>query len=200
MPATKTLAKKSIAISNGSSKNGKTVKSKITAKIEHTLEDLFEDNLRDIYNAEKQLVAALPLIAKSTYSEDLENAINDHLNETKKQMERLEKIFDRLDMDTRDVNTCEAMEGLITECKEVMDHFEDGPVRDAALIIAAQKIEHYEIAAYGSLCELADVLGYSKIADILERSLNEEKSADRILSHIAQDVNDEACEMTEELV
>lgn len=158
-----------------------------------SLKKIFEELLQDTYNAEKQIVKALPELAKAAYNEQLQDAFENHLEQTKRQVERLEKIFDRLKIEKGN-ETCEALEGLVKEAKEIIDEHEKSIVRDVALIIAAQKVEHYEIAAYGSLIELADVLGLNRTADVLERSLNEEKEADCILSEIAQDVNDEAYE------
>lgn len=152
----------------------------------------------DIYNAETQLIDALPEMARAAESEELEDAFNNHLQETQRQVERLEKIFDRLGIEKSEAETCKAMEGLIKENKKVIDEFDRSPVRDSALIIGAQKVEHYEIAAYGSLVELADVLGYEKIADMLDRTLQEEGDTDKNLSAIAQDINDEACEVSYE--
>jgi ferritin-like metal-binding protein YciE len=168
-----------------------------TGKKQKSLEDLLEENLKDIYSAETQLVKALPEMGKAAYSEDLQDAFENHLNETKRQVERLEKIFSRLDIQKNDVEKCAAMEGLIEEGQKVIEEFEEGPVRDSALIIAAQKVEHYEIASYGSLCELCDVLGYYQIGSVLGRSLDEEKNTDETLTDIAQDVNDEAFEISE---
>ncbi|MEW6468880.1 MAG: ferritin-like domain-containing protein [Bacteroidota bacterium] len=165
----------------------------------NTLHHLFEETLKDIYNAEQQLVEALPEVAEAADNEELKDAINEHLEQTKKQAERIEKLFTRLGIEKESV-TCEAMQGLIEEGKEVIRNYEPGPVRDAALIIAAQKVEHYEIATYGSLCELADVLGMTKTCEILGRSLDEEEEADLLLTEIAQEVNDEACELSEEEV
>lgn len=158
-----------------------------------SLKRIFEELLQDTYNAEKQIVKALPELAKAAYDEQLQDAFETHLEQTKRQVERLEKIFDRLRIDKGN-ETCEALEGLVKEAKEIIDEHEKSIVRDVALIIAAQKVEHYEIAAYGSLVELADVLGLNRTADILERTLNEEKETDDLLSEIAQDVNDEALE------
>lgn len=170
----------------------KKVISKVTKKQkQQTLEDLFEEGLKDIYNAEKQLIDALPKMASAAYSEDLENAFMEHTEQTERQAERLEKIFDRLGIE-REEKECKAMKGLIKEGNEIIEEFEKGPVRDAALIIGAQKVEHYEIAAYGSLCELADVLGYSRISEILEQTLEEEEETDEELTCIALDVNDDA--------
>ncbi len=165
-----------------------------------TLINLFEGELKDIYNAEKQLVEALPEMIEAAYNEDLQDALVAHLQQTKRHVERLEKIFDRLGIDKEDEEVCEAMQGLVSECRKIIAEFEQSPVRDSALIIAAQKIEHYEIASYGSLCELADVLGYAKIAEMLDRTLEEEESADKNLTIIAQDVNDDAFELEHEKV
>ncbi len=161
-----------------------------------TLEDLLEDGLKDIYSAETQLIEALPEMAKAADSEDLQDAFTKHLNETKRHAERLEKIFSRLGIQKNIAKKCEAMEGLIEEGKTIMREFEEGSVRDSALIIAAQKVEHYEIASYGSLCELCDVLGFNQIGSSLARTLEEEKNTDEHLSEIARDVNDDAYEMS----
>lgn len=165
------------------------------AKTNTSLRDLFEENLKDVYSAEKQLLKALPKVAEACYDEELQDAIMEHLEVTKKQVERLEKVFMRLRID-REEKTCEAMKGLIEENNQIIQEFEEGYVRDSALIIGSQKIEHYEIAAYGSLCELADVLGYYKISDLLGRSLEEEEDTDLYLTDIAQGINDEAYEMS----
>ena len=169
-----------------------------SGKKQKTLENLLEDGLKDIYSAETQLIEALPEMAKAAYSEDLQDAFTNHLNETKRQAERIEKIFSRLGIEKSDTKKCEAMEGLIEEGQKILEEYEEGSVRDSALIIAAQKVEHYEIAAYGSLCELCDVLGYNQIGSTLGRSLDEEKNTDDILNDIAQDVNDDAYEMSEQ--
>lgn len=179
-------------------KTSKSSSSSSSSKSEKTLDDLFEEVLKDIYSAEKQLVDALPELAKAADNEDLQDAFEKHHQETERQVDRLEKIFERLGIDKNEEETCEAMEGLIEESNKIMDEFDRSPVRDSALIIAAQKVEHYEIASYGSLVELADVLGYTKIAEMLERTLDEEKNTDEDLTSIAQDVNDEACEVGHE--
>jgi ferritin-like metal-binding protein YciE len=204
MPITKSTEKKSTskassngtlkASSNGSSKNSSVTKEN---KKQKTLEDLFEDGLKDIYSAEQQLIKALPKMVKAAESEELQDAFEKHLAETKRQAERIEKIFSRLKIDKSDIETCEAMKGLIEEADQVIEEYEQSPVRDAALIIGAQKVEHYEIAAYGSLCELADVLGHSQFVNILEKTLQEEGDTDHKLSAIAQDVNDDAYELAQ---
>jgi ferritin-like metal-binding protein YciE len=173
-------------------------KSNGTLKNQKNLRDLLETGLKDIYSAEKQLVMALPEIAQAADSEELQDAVEDHLEQTKRHVERLDKIFDRLRISKTPEKKCEAMAGLLEEGKKILTEFERGPVRDSALIIGSQKIEHYEIAAYGSLCELADVLGEEKVHDILGRTLDEEEETDKILSEIAQQVNDEAHELSEE--
>lgn len=166
-----------------------------SSKSQSKLEDLFEENLKDIYSAEKQLVEALPKVAQAAYSEDLQDAIENHLNETKRHVERLEKVFSRLNIDKGEEEECMAMKGLIEECNRTIEDFEESPVRDSAIIINAQKIEHYEIAAYGSLVELADVLGLSGPMSLLERTLDEEGNTDKLLTDIAKEINDEAYEL-----
>ncbi|HET6226080.1 MAG TPA: ferritin-like domain-containing protein [Bacteroidia bacterium] len=158
-----------------------------------SLKKIFEELLQDTYSAETQIVEALPELAKASHSEDLQEAFETHLTQTKKQIERLEKIFDRLRIEKKG-EKCKAMEGLVEEGKKIIKEHTDNVTRDVALIIAAQKVEHYEIAAYGSLVELADVLNLDKVADILETTLEEEKETDELLSDIAQQVNDEAFE------
>lgn len=173
---------------NKSTQNSKSQKSG-----KESLKKIFEELLQDTYSAEQQLVKALPELAKAAHNEELQEAFENHLKQTQKQAERLEKIFSRLGIDKGN-EKCEAMEGLIKEGQQIIKEHKDSVTRDAALIVAAQKVEHYEIAAYGSLMELADVLGLDNIADVLERTLNEEKETDELLSGIAQDVNDEALE------
>ncbi len=162
-----------------------------------SLKKIFEELLQDTYSAETQIVQALPEMAKAAHSEDLQEAFETHLAQTKKQVERLEKIFDRLRIDKKG-EKCKAMEGLVEEGQKNIKEHTDSVTRDVALIIAAQKVEHYEIAAYGSLVELADVLNLKKVADILETTLDEEKDTDDLLSEIAQQVNDEAFEYNSE--
>lgn len=166
-------------------------------KKQNGLHDIFVDCLKDIYSAENQLVKAFPEVIEACYTEDLEDAFRTHLQQTRKQIERLDKVFSRLGIE-RGEKKCAAMEGLIKEMQEVISNFDESPARDSALIIGAQKIEHYEIASYGSLCELADVLGYHQAADLLERNLQEEGDTDHLLTDIAMDVNDDAIAMDNE--
>jgi len=157
-----------------------------------TTRELLIDELRDIYHAEKQLVRALPKMAKAAKSPKLRQAFEQHLDETKGQVERLEQVFEQ--MDTRSSGKrCEAMEGLIEEAKEMMEEIKTREVLDAALIMGAQKVEHYEIAAYGSACALAEALGQNDIKQLLEETLNEEKAADQKLNQLAiSEVNNAA--------
>lgn len=157
-----------------------------------SLNDLLLNELRDIYHAEKQLVKALPKMAKKAKSDQLRQAFEMHLEQTKGQVERLEQVFDKLDAPTRG-KRCEAMEGLIEEAQEIMEEINTPEVLDAALITAAQKVEHYEIASYGSVCALAKALGHDDVAKLLEETLNEEKETDAKLNQIAlSEVNETA--------
>jgi ferritin-like metal-binding protein YciE len=149
------------------------------------LEDLFIDELKDIYNAEGQLIKALPQMAKKANSEKLKQALEEHLEETKGQKERLEKVFKEVGKKASG-KKCEAMEGLVKEGKEIMSEaVEEEYVLDAGIISAAQKVEHYEIASYGTLVEYAKKLGYDKAADLLKQNLEEEKNADKLLNKLA---------------
>ncbi len=154
---------------------------------------LFMDELKDIYWAEKHLVKALPKMRKAATSEELATAIEDHLEVTKGHVTRLEQVFEMLGAKAT-AKKCEAMEGLIAEGQSVIeDTDEDTAVRDAGLIVAAQKIEHYEIASYGSLRALANKMGHSEVASLLEQTLDEEKETDQLLTEIAEtSINEEA--------
>jgi ferritin-like metal-binding protein YciE len=155
--------------------------------------DLFELELKDLYSAEKQLTKALPKMAKAATNEQLQEAFTSHLEETEGQIERLEKIFDQLGISYGRVEKCKAMEGLIEEGKKVMEEGLEPEVLDAALICAAQRVEHYEIAAYGCARTFAQQLGHQDIADLLQETLDEEGSADKKLTDIAESVvNQEA--------
>ena len=152
---------------------------------EGTLEQLYIDQLKDLYSAEGQLVQALPKMAKAASSPKLQKAIAMHLEETKSHREVVAQIFETLDASPRG-KKCKAMEGLIEEGAEVLEEHEDGPVRDAALIAAAQRVEHYEIASYGTACEFAQILGRSQDHKALGRVLEQEKAADEKLNQIAK--------------
>lgn len=154
---------------------------------------LFMEELKDIYWAEKNLVKSLPKMQKAATSTELADAIADHLDVTKEHVTRLEHIFEMMGARAAG-KKCEAMEGLLAEGQQVIeDTDEDSMVRDAGLIIAAQKIEHYEIAAYGSLRTLATRMGHNEVAVLLEQTLDEEKETDLLLTNIAESsVNEEA--------
>lgn len=166
--------------------------------VEPALMELFIDEIKDIYWAEKHLVKTLPKMSKAATSEQLANAINEHLEVTKTHVGRLEEVFELLGKKPVG-KKCEAMEGLAEEGKGVIEDTEDGSAtRDVGLIIAAQKVEHYEIATYGSLTQIAKVLGLNNVADILGQTLAEEKEADETLTMIAEnDINYEAAEEEE---
>jgi len=150
-----------------------------------TLDDLFTHGLRDIYNAEKQLVKALPKMAKAAMSDKLRAGFEEHLQQTEGHVERLETIFESLDMSNRGVK-CKAMEGLVEEGGEMIDEDAESAVKDAGLIAAAQKVEHYEIAAYGTLATFAEMLGHSDAVELLKATLAEEKQTDENLTELAE--------------
>ncbi len=160
---------------------------------EPALEKLFTDSIKDIFWAEKALVKALPKMQKSATSPELAQAIGKHLEETKEQVARLEQVFELLGQAARG-KKCDAMEGLLKESDSIIEETEDGSAtRDVGIIMAAQKVEHYEIATYGSLVQLANTLGMSKVANILAKTLTEEKAADETLTSVAENsVNYEA--------
>ncbi|HLX45689.1 MAG TPA: ferritin-like domain-containing protein [Bryobacteraceae bacterium] len=160
-------------------------------KIE-SMEDLFLGQIEDLYDAERRLVKALPKMAKAATSEPLRAAFESHLEETKGHVERLERVFSELQMKPK-AKTCEAMKGLIAEGDEMVKEVPESALRDAGLIAAANRVEHYEIAAYGSARTFAEDLGRRGIAAILKETLEEEKQADSKLTKIAQTtVNREA--------
>lgn len=150
-----------------------------------SLHDLYVDELKDIHSAERQLLRALPRMAKAAESPELRSAFESHLKETEKQVERLDKIFAELEKKATG-KKCKGMEGLIEEGKEMMEEEADPAVMDAALIAAAQRVEHYEIAAYGCVRNYAELLGYSSAARLLQQSLDEEEAADKKLSQLAE--------------
>ena len=151
------------------------------------LHDLYVDELRDLYNAEKQLLKALPRMVLAASSDELSQEFADHLEETERQVERLEKIFQDLGV-SPEGKKCMAMEGLIAEVKEKIDEDANPNVRDAALIAAAQRVEHYEMAGYGCARTFARSLGYQDMADLLQESLNEEGVTDQNLTDLAESV------------
>jgi ferritin-like metal-binding protein YciE len=151
-----------------------------------SLNDLFIHALSDVYSAEKQLIKALPKLARAADQEDLVNAFKNHLEETQGQLERLDKLVESTPEVKIKRIKCLAMEGLIEEGQEIIDGVAAGSVRDAGLIAAAQKVEHYEIATYGTLCALAEKLGYTTAKNLLGETLEEEKETDKKLTLIAE--------------
>jgi len=158
-----------------------------------TLEELFIHELKDIHSAETQLVKALPKMAKAASNESLKAAFEEHLSETEEHVSRIEQIMENFD-GSAGGKTCKAMQGLIAEGEEVIKEDAEAAVKDAALIIAAQKVEHYEISAYGSARAMAEALGYDDIADLLSTTLDEESMTDESLTALAQEINAEALE------
>ena len=157
-----------------------------------SLKKLYIDELKDLYSAETQLVKALPKMAKKATSPELKKAFTDHLEETKGHVERLEEIFEELD-EKPTGKTCKGMKGLIEEGEEVIDEDGDDAVLDAALIGAAQRVEHYEMAGYGVARTFATILGEDDAADLLQETLDEEGEADKKLTQIAEEeINFEA--------
>lgn len=165
-----------------------------TASVSNSqLDKFFYDSLKDIYWAEKHLTKALPKMKKAATSEELQQAIEDHLAQTEEHVSRLEEVFEQLGKKAQG-KKCDAMEGLVKEGESVVEETEDGSAtRDVGIIISAQKVEHYEIAAYGGLATLAATMGLNDIADLLTTTLEEEKETDQLLTQIAENnVNWEA--------
>jgi ferritin-like metal-binding protein YciE len=156
-----------------------------------TMQELLIDELKDLYSAEKQIVRALPKLAKAASSPELQQALLNHLEETKVQVSRLEKISEIVGKKLTG-KTCVGMKGVLEEGSEVLEDTDKGIVRDAALISASQRVEHYEMAGYGSAREFAKLLGHSDVAALLDETLAEEKNADKKLSVISKQVNAEA--------
>jgi ferritin-like metal-binding protein YciE len=156
-----------------------------------TIDELLLDELKDLYSAEKQITKALPKMAKAAASQDLKSAFENHLEETQGHIERLDQIFETLGKSPKG-KVCHGMQGLVEEGSEMMTELEKGPVRDAALISAAQRVEHYEMAGYGSVREFATLLGQKQIASLLEETLEEEKATDEKLTGIAKKINPQA--------
>lgn len=162
-----------------------------------TLQKLYTDELRDLYNAETQLLKALPKMAKGASSQELKDAFEKHLQQTKTHVERLEQVFEGLGEKPRG-KTCRAMKGLIEEGSEILEQDGDESVLDAGIIVAAQKVEHYEIAGYGSVRTFAHLLGQNDAAELLQTTLDEESETNDILNKLAETVvNPEALMETE---
>jgi ferritin-like metal-binding protein YciE len=160
------------------------------------LKELYVDELKDLYSAENQLVKALPKMAKAAASEELRQGFEEHLEQTKEHVARLEKIFQALDESPKG-KKCVGMEGLVKEGSEVIAEDFEEAVKDAALIGAAQRVEHYEIAAYGTASEFARILGESEQVSLLEQTLQEEKETDQKLTELGKEINPQANQQPE---
>jgi ferritin-like metal-binding protein YciE len=156
-----------------------------------TINDLFLEELKDLYSAEHQITKALPKMAKAASTEQLRQAFENHLEETKGHVNRLEKIFETLGNSGKG-KTCEGMKGLLSEGSEIIGEVEKGDVRDAGLISAAQRVEHYEMAGYGSVRAFAELLGHPDVVKLLDATLKEEEAADQKLTQISKAVNNKA--------
>jgi len=213
MPTTKTRTSartRSLRTSNGSASkssdqkqtkasNGKSSKSENgSANGNSQLDKLFTDSLKDIYWAEKHLTKTLPKMKKKATTDELKSAIEEHLAQTEEHVSRLEQVFEICGKKAQ-AKKCDAMEGLTKEADSIVEETEANTMtRDAGIIMAAQKVEHYEIASYGTLCSFAKTLGMDKEAELLEETLNEEKEADPKLSQVAESsINEEAMQETE---
>jgi len=185
-------AKKSTATKNTNGTAAKKTSASSNKKESSGLRELFVDQLKDIYWAEKALTKAIPKMIKKATHEELISALETHLEETVDQVTRCEKVFSLMNMKPQ-AKTCEAMKGLIEEATEIMSSMEEGSTLDAGIICAAQKVEHYEMATYGCLIAFAKKLGETKAAAVLESILEEEKNADATLTEVAESaINEEA--------
>ena len=182
----KTATKKAPAASKRSSSAGNGKSKASNGDSNNMLQELFVDEIKDIYWAEKHLVKALPKMKKAATSPELQEAFEFHLAQTQEHVGRLEKVFELLE-EKAQAKKCDAMEGLVEEGESIIDETEEGTAtRDVGLIIAAQKVEHYEIATYGGLAQLAKTLGLSDVKDLLGQTLDEEKKTDEQLTSIAE--------------
>jgi ferritin-like metal-binding protein YciE len=189
MEKKKTPAKKTV------SKNSKMNDDAKNSMPSSALMKLFEDELKDIYWAEKALLKAIPKMIDNATSEELIEALTNHLAETEEQVSRVEQVFESFDKKAKAVK-CDAMEGLLKEAESIMEECEPGAMCDAGIISAGQKIEHYEIASYGTLRQFAETLGLEEAAELLQITLDEEKAADETLTEVAVSaINVEAAEM-----
>jgi ferritin-like metal-binding protein YciE len=163
----------------------------------NSLRELYIDQLRDLYDAENQLIKALPKMAKAATSDELRQGIEEHLEQTKGQAERLEQIFEQLGEKPKG-EKCKGMEGVIKEGSETLQKDMDDDTMDAAIIAAAQRVEHYEIAGYGTARTYANLLGEEEAAELLQQTLEEEKETDQKLTQLAEEINVEAAEGSDE--
>jgi len=161
--------------------------------MDNELHKLFLEELADIYSAENQLTKALPKMAKAAESEELREAFEEHLQQTEEQISRLDQVFESLG-EKMQRKTCKAMQGLIEEGTEVIQEHKGSSAIDAALIAAAQKVEHYEIATYGTLCTWADQMGHQEALDLLKETIDEEETTDERLTELAESIANERAE------
>lgn len=161
-----------------------------------SFDDLYIEELRDLYSAERQLVQALPRVAEAATSPELKKAVEAHLEQTETQVSRLEQIFEALG-EKPTGHKCEAMEGLIEEAKGLIEDVEAGPILDAALIGGAQKVEHYEIAGYGTARTFAELLGHAEHVELLQATLDEEGQTDKDLTELSMKLNQKAMSQKE---
>jgi ferritin-like metal-binding protein YciE len=199
-----TTKKKSAKSANASnktskSKGGNKATQEQSSNASNQLQEFFHDQLKDMYWAEKHLLKALPKMMKAASSEDLQGAIEEHLAQTEEQVYRLEEVFEIMG-EKPQAKKCDGMEGLVKEGETAIEETEDGSAtRDAAIIMSAQKVEHYEIAAYGTMVQLAHTMGQTEIAELLETTLEEEKQTDESLTELAESsINWEAATESEE--
>ena len=198
MDKSKSNGSQHISTQGGSSKGAQTKEANRGEMQSSQLMKLFEEELKDIYWAEKALTKAIPKMIKNATSAELIEALDNHLMETEEQVKRVEQVFE-LTGKKAVAKKCEAMEGLIKEAEEIIEECEEGAMRDAGIISAGQKVEHYEIASYGTLRQFAETLGLTDAVALLEETLNEEKIADEKLTEVALSaVNVEASEEEEE--
>lgn len=163
----------------------------------NSLEELYVEQLRDLYDAEHQIIKALPKMIDKAESEELKDALNEHLEVTKEQAKRIERVFRNMGEEAK-AEKCKGMQGVLEEGDDLIGDIEDPEVRDAAIIAAAQRVEHYEMAGYGTARTYADQLGEDEAADLLQQTLDEEKEADRKLTKLSSEINQESEEGTEE--
>jgi ferritin-like metal-binding protein YciE len=161
-----------------------------------TLNDILLEELKDVYDAEQQITKALPKMAKAATSPELKTAFEEHLEMTKGQVERLKQAFDMLGKKASG-KTCKGMQGLIEEGHEHIEEHEKSPLLDVALVGAAQRVEHYEIAAYGTICAMADAMGQTQLSQLLHETLEEEKQTDERLTRIGTEINQECAKQLE---
>ncbi|HBJ38696.1 MAG TPA: ferritin-like domain-containing protein [Planctomycetaceae bacterium] len=156
-----------------------------------TLADAFYEELQDVLSAERQLVKALPKMAENATNRDLKKAIEAHLKETQEQVKRVEEAFSDTGRAAR-AKTCDAMKGLVAEAESALEESGESATKDAIIIACAQKVEHYEIATYGTLCTWADALGYKRAAKLLKLTMEEEEGADKLLTKLSAKINSDA--------